>query len=86
MQSLQRDDLDVARLSEEVTNLRRALETRDLIGMAKGIIIARERCDPEEAFRVLSRASQRENRKLIDLAREIVDRNARPEQGGDTPD
>lgn len=68
--------LDLARLEQEVDNLRRALDTRDVIGMAKGIIIARKGCRPEEAFEVLSRASQRENRKLADLARQVVDRNA----------
>ena len=66
---------DVARLEQEVVNLRRALETRQLIGMAQGIIIAREKCHPERAFEALSRASQRQNRKVTDIARQIVDRN-----------
>ena len=33
---------------------------------------------PDEAFQVLVRASQRENRKLRDIAAEIVERARRP--------
>jgi two-component system, response regulator / RNA-binding antiterminator len=37
-----------------------------------GIIMARERCTTDHAFDVLRRASQRTNRKLRDIALEIV--------------
>ena len=55
--------------------LQAALESRQLIGEAKGILIERERCTRDEAFDLLRRASQRENRKIRDIAEEIV-RNA----------
>jgi GAF domain-containing protein len=50
-----------------------ALVTRDVIGQAKGILMARQSCDADEAFDVLRRASQRANRKLRDIAQELVD-------------
>lgn len=53
--------------------LRRALETRTVIGQAQGILMARQGTTPDEAFDVLRRASQRTNRKLREVAAEIVD-------------
>lgn len=55
-------------------NLELALETRAVIDQAKGILMAREGCSADEAFEVLKRASQRTNRKLHQIAQEIVDR------------
>jgi GAF domain-containing protein len=55
-----------------IEQLRDALETRDLIGQAKGILMAREQCDANAAFDILRRASQRTNRKLRDLAADLV--------------
>lgn len=50
-----------------------ALRSRDVIGQAKGILMAREGVGPEEAFDMLRRASQRVNIKLRDVARQIAD-------------
>jgi hypothetical protein len=41
-----------------------ALASRDAIGQAKGIIMARSGGDADDAFDVVRRASQRENKKL----------------------
>ena len=46
--------------------------TRDLIGMAKGIIVARQKVSEDEAFDILRRASQRMNVKLRELADRVV--------------
>lgn len=62
------------RAQELARHLAVALENRDVIGQAKGIIMAAEGASSDEAFAVLRRASQRENRKLHDIAREVVDR------------
>ena len=43
-----------------------------VIEQAKGIVMAQQRCGPEEAFDVLRRASQRTNVKLHVLAEQIV--------------
>jgi GAF domain-containing protein len=58
----------------EIVNdqLRDALITRDVIGQAKGILMAREACGADEAFEILRRASQHSNRKLRDVAQEFV--------------
>jgi GAF domain-containing protein len=60
--------------------MREALESRKTIDMALGILIATRHCTPEEAFAVLSRTSQRHNRKLRDLARALVDAESQPHQ------
>ncbi len=53
--------------------LQEALLSRDVIGQAKGLIMARESCSGEEAFGRLRVMSQRENRKLRTVAQEVVD-------------
>jgi GAF domain-containing protein len=53
-------------------NLLDALATRQLIGQAMGIIMARERCTSDEAFDILRRASQQSNLKLRDIADQFV--------------
>jgi GAF domain-containing protein len=58
-----------------------AMESRATIEQAKGILIAAQGCDEQEAFDLLVRASQRENVKLREIARRIVDgaiRRSRP--------
>ncbi|MEU5087251.1 GAF and ANTAR domain-containing protein [Streptomyces sp. NPDC021356] len=62
--------LDSATVREQLTE---AMRTRDLIGQATGILMERLDIDAAEAFDSLVRASQRENVKLRDLARRIVD-------------
>jgi GAF domain-containing protein len=54
--------------------LQHALESRAVIEQAKGVLMAREGIDAERAFEVLVRASQRENRKLREIATTIVER------------
>jgi GAF domain-containing protein len=54
--------------------LQSALESRAVIEQAKGILMGREGITADQAFEVLVRASQRENRKLRELAADIVAR------------
>lgn len=54
-------------------SLERALQTRGVIDQAKGILMARTGGDADQAFDSLRRASQRTNRKVFDLAQEIVE-------------
>jgi GAF domain-containing protein len=60
-------------------NLLRALDGRDVIGQAKGILIERLRVTSDEAFRLLSKASQNSNRKLGDVAAQLVETGALPD-------
>lgn len=53
-------------------NLSIALETRDLIGQAKGILMATGAIDADQAFAMLRVASQHLNRKLRDVALEVT--------------
>ncbi|MGW8062028.1 ANTAR domain-containing protein [Streptomyces ziwulingensis] len=64
--------LDAATVREQLTE---AMRTRDLIGQATGILMERKDIDAAGAFDSLVKASQRENVKLRDLARRIVDAN-----------
>lgn len=65
-------DRHVAALSAEVAGLQRAMETRAVIEQAKGMLVERLGCTPDEAFQVLAMQSQQENRKLRDIAAEQV--------------
>lgn len=53
-------------------DLRAALESRTLIGQAQGILMARENIGEDDAFDIMRRASQRTNRKLREIAADIV--------------
>jgi GAF domain-containing protein len=60
---------DARHLSER---LGMAMESRATIEQAKGILMAAQHCGPDPAFAIMVRASQRENRKLRDIANQIV--------------
>ena len=62
---------DAHQLGED---LAQAMRSRATIEQAKGILMAAQRCTADEAFEILVRASQRENRKLRDIAEEMVGR------------
>ncbi|PWW22169.1 GAF domain-containing protein [Geodermatophilus normandii] len=59
-------------------NLRAAIDSRDLIGQAKGILMERYKITAAQAFAVLARASQETNRKLLDIALTLNDTGAMP--------
>ncbi|MEY4229853.1 MAG: hypothetical protein RLZZ362_702 [Actinomycetota bacterium] len=62
----------VDKLVVEVQGLRRAMEHRAEIEQAKGIVMANLGCGPDEAFDILRRQSQHENRRLREIAHELV--------------
>lgn len=59
-------------------NLAAAMQSRAVIEQAKGILMGAQRCSADEAFQILVRASQRENRKLREIAEDIVRRAQHP--------
>jgi hypothetical protein len=67
----------VAALTREVEGLRKAMESRAVIEQAKGIIMGSTGCDADAAFGVLSKQSQYTNRKLREVAEELVAQKAR---------
>ncbi|MEC5179077.1 GAF and ANTAR domain-containing protein [Arthrobacter sp. CG_A4] len=58
--------------TDSATNLRATLESRTVIDMAVGIIMAQNRCDQETAVRILTDASSNGNLKLRDIAKSLV--------------
>jgi hypothetical protein len=67
------DALSLAELRE--VHMRRALDSRDVIGQAKGILMQRRGISADEAFDLLRRTSQELNVKLAELARTIATRH-----------
>lgn len=62
---------------QELDTVREALETQDLIGQAKGIIMKSMGCTADEAFLLVKKQSQAENRKLTDIAADVAARTQR---------
>jgi anti-sigma B factor antagonist len=58
--------------------LQARLESMPVVEQAKGILMAQQRCGPDEAFDLLRRASQRANVKVSVLAAQIVGQVATP--------
>lgn len=67
--------------TDRAENLMRALENARMIGTAMGIVLERQRVTSADAFEVLRRVSMNRNRKLHDVAREVVDTGVIPEAG-----
>jgi AmiR/NasT family two-component response regulator len=59
-----------------LARLQARLDTMPVIEQAKGILMAQNRCGPEEAYELLRRASQRANVKVSVLAAQIVEQIA----------
>jgi GAF domain-containing protein len=53
-------------------NLQAALESRAVIDQAKGVLVERFRLTPDQAFQRLAEASMHANRKVRDIADELV--------------
>jgi hypothetical protein len=59
--------------ADTATHLQRAVDSRDLIGQAKGLLRARYRVDDEGAFQMLVKSSQETNMKLTAVAKWLLD-------------
>jgi hypothetical protein len=68
------DQYRITVLENQIEGLTRALHSRDVIGQAKGILVAHYDISADEAFTLLSRVSQHTNTKLSELARIFVAR------------
>jgi AmiR/NasT family two-component response regulator len=67
-----------ARTAEDLSHLRTAMMSRAYIEQAKGILMERHKIKEDDAFTMLTRASQRTNTKLRDVAQELVRTGALP--------
>jgi transcriptional regulator with GAF, ATPase, and Fis domain len=59
-------------LSRVNQQLSEGLRSREVIGLAKGILMRQERCSEADAFRILVRSSQRLNRKVREVAEQVA--------------
>lgn len=59
-------------LKNEVNDLKDALETRKLVERAKGILMKRLTIPEDEAFKLLQTQSQKENKKLKEIAETVI--------------
>ncbi|WP_250548555.1 PAS and ANTAR domain-containing protein [Pseudonocardia sp. H11422] len=71
-----RRESELAEVRERADQLAHALRTRPVIEQAKGMLMLVHRCSEQTAFEVLRGVSQASNRKLRDVAAEIVDARA----------
>jgi GAF domain-containing protein len=62
------------RLAEDTAQLEQALASRTTIDQALGILMAQQHCTADQAFALLRAHSQHNNRKLRDVAADIVAR------------
>ncbi|WP_223979215.1 GAF and ANTAR domain-containing protein [Arthrobacter sp. NicSoilB8] len=64
--------LRIGRLQGARDDLASAMQSRTVIDMAIGVVMAQNRCGPDEAFTLLRKASNARNTKLRDVATSIV--------------
>lgn len=64
--------LKIARLQDAREDLSAALDSRTVIGLAAGVIMAQNRCSQEGAFRILREASNARHLKLRDVAASVI--------------
>lgn len=63
-------------LQDQADDLKQALEDRKVIERAKGILMERAQLSEPDAFRRLQMLSSQKNKKLVEVARDIVDADA----------
>jgi GAF domain-containing protein len=59
--------------AELADQMQAAMQSRSVIEQAKGILMGRDGCSADDAFKKLTRLSQNDHRKLRDIAQSIVD-------------
>ena len=57
---------------DTATQLAAAMPSRAVIDQAKGVLMATQHCSPEDAFALLAQRSQNTNRKIQEVAADVV--------------
>ena len=65
--------LRAAQTKEDLARLRDVVETRELIGQAKGILMGRQGLSSQAALEILCRGAERLKIELRELARRVVE-------------
>ena len=71
------EELDAAQV--EIKQLHEGLQSRTVIGQAEGLLMERLGMDSVQAFEYLKRASSHLNRKVIEVAEEVLETRRLPE-------
>jgi AmiR/NasT family two-component response regulator len=71
----------LASLARQIEQLEVAVRHRTVIGQAQGILMQQLSIDADTAFEYLKRVSMHSNRKLIDIAVDVVRTRALPSVG-----
>ena len=71
--------VEAARSDDRAVQLQAALAHSRTIGAAIGILVERHRILPDEAFQMLREVSQHTNRKLVQVATDLLETGALPE-------
>jgi response regulator NasT len=58
---------------QEAADLKQMLEDRKIIERAKGILMRRTGCSEPEAYRILQRSSQDRSKRMVDIAKAVLD-------------
>jgi response regulator NasT len=61
-----------SQMRKEADGLKQALEDRKVIERAKGLLMKKEQLDEPAAFRRLQKLASNKNRKLVEIARELL--------------
>lgn len=64
---------EIKSLKKELENTKEALESRKIIEKAKGIVMERMQLKEDEAMKFLQKKSRNSNKKLVDVANEIIE-------------
>lgn len=65
--------------ARETAHMRRAMSARTVIDQAKGIIMHARGCDADTAFAALREVAQRNRKRVVDVARDLVAENTGPQ-------
>lgn len=71
----------IASADQRAENLKAAMDTRTVIDVASGIIMAQNNCSKDQAFELLRSASNSRNQKLNEIAEALVNRFSGPGDG-----
>jgi len=63
---------------QEAADLKQMLEDRKIIERAKGILMRRTGCSEPEAYRILQRSSQDRSKRMVDIARAVLEAEPGP--------
>lgn len=69
---------DAETSAERARNLEKAVDSHRFVGQAVGVLIERHRLTSAQAFERLRTASQRQNRKLRDVAFDVIETGVDP--------